>query len=475
MKKIYKFGLAIVAFLALASCNKENTLEINDSAVDKKITIKATTEQVGDPNTKLSIAESGSSFSLNWEGSETLGLASSSNKTYKTDWKVVSCDGKNANLEGSIFDVKEETKTNWILATNLFSSTETAVRADIPINQSFNDSKMGQNCLLVARADNASVDEIPAVSFKTMNAFLKFALIKGSAASGSTHTYDKMFVQSIEVEAINEEPIAGQFEIDKTATDWSDNYSGTVSGKTSSKVTLDCTINNSDGEELSSVAKNFYVAIAFGAYSSGLKVTVNVKNQGGEAGKFEKIFKSTGVTIARNTMRSLSATVNPEDTEAPATYTLIEDPTKVVAGTYYLAGKYGDKYYLWDGTLGGSGSNRDCVTKEYVYNTTTKKLTGSGAVEISLVATTGGFFVKIGDDYLSSKSASNRRLALGSTTDVWSFDVSKDEGDHARGGLKMTEATYSMTLVSANTNSNVLRTYSVATNGNFGVYLFKKN
>lgn len=474
MKKIYTFGLAIAAVAALAACNKEN---INDNpSTGRKLTIKANTEEVADLDTKFSIVENGTAFNLNWEGTETLGLANSDNTTYKNDWVVESSSGTSATLTGTGISVSDP--TNWILASNLFSSATGIIRADIPANQNYDGINLAHNSLLVARLDDADASALESdpIEFKTMNAFLKFSLVKGSAIEGSTTSYEKMYVQNITVEAISGEDIAGRFEISKTAADWADAYSGVVSGQTFSKVTLDCTAKNSEGEELTDEAKDFYVAIAFGEYASGLKVTINVLNEAGAAGTVEKTFGATsGVTIERNTMRALAElTVNPVDAEAPKTYTLIDNPSNVAAGTYYLAAKYGDKYYLWTGSL-TTASNKDAITAEYTYNTTTKVLTGDGAAEVSLVATTGGYYVKLGDNYLRVTANANRRLALDSTTDVWSFGISVDADDNARGGLKMTEANYNTTLLSGDTSTNVLRNYKIATNGNFGVYLFKEN
>ena len=473
MKKIYTFGLAIAAVAALAACNKEN---ISDNpTTGRKLTIKANTEKVADLNTKFTVVEkeATATFELTWEGTETLGLANSANTTYKKDWTVESCDGTSATLTGS--EITVAGTTNWILATNFFSSTSNVIRADISANQSYDGKNMANNSLLVARVDDAEIDALESepIEFKTMNAFLKFSLVKGSAVAGSTTSYEKMYVQNITVEAIGEENIAGRFEISKTAADWADAYSGVVSGQGASKITLDCTAKNSEGEELSNEAKDFYVAIAFGEYASGLKVTINVLNEAGAAGTVEKTFGAgSGVTIARNTMRALAElTVNPIDAAAPDTYTLIDDPDDVEEGTYYLAAKYGESYYLWTGTI----SSNDCNTAEYSYNTTKRTLTGENAAEVSLVATEGGYYVQVGDNYLRVTASGSRKLALDSTKDVWSFDVSLDADENPRGGLLMKENNFDNYLVSANTSTRVLRSYATATNGNFGVYLFKKD
>ncbi len=301
--------------------------------------------------------------------------------------------------------------------------------------------------------------------------------IKGSKAAGSFNDYTKMYVQNITVETLGTENVAGRFEISKTAADWMDAYSGTVDGSMSNKVILDCTTVNAKGEELSDVAKDFYVAVAFDTYAAGLKVTVNVQNQDGDAGTYERtIGTSGGITIARNALLAMpEVTVNPGDAVAPITYALIDDPADVEAGTYYLAAKYSGKYYLWTGAITTS-TNKDMITAEYTYNTTTHVLTGSGAAEVTLVATTGGYFVKYGDNYLRVTASTNRRVACDTTTDVWSFTASMTGGEvpQPRDGLKMTEANFSNTIVSANTSSNVLRSYVSGTSGNYGVFLFKQ-
>ena len=474
MKKLHKIGLVIIAVLTIASCNKENTVISPDSDaitnIDaQKVFVSASTEKVVPP-TKVTISEATSTFTLNWQGTETFGLANSTNNTTSKDWGVSDHSGSSATLSGSIIAVTGET-TNWLIATNLFSSTTEAIRADIPQNQSYDGNNVANNCLLVARADDASTSSIPSVSFKTMNSFMKFSLEKGSAAPGSSHTYDKMYVQSIEVETLGDEVLAGRFEISKTSGDWYSSYSGTVDGQTSKKVTLDCTVKNTKGEEISSV-KDFYVAIAFGTYASGLKVTINVKNEDGDAGKAVKTIASSK-TMARNKLYAFEKLiVNPEDAVAPDTYTLITDPASIISGEkYFLAGKNGDKYYLWNGSIATSSSNKDLSTTEYTYNTTTKILTGSSAAEVTLTSTgtVNQFYVKIGDNYLGTSAKTNRRMTLNSTEGSWTF------GTDSRGGMTMLYSGYEEYLVSATTTTNVLRNYGASTNGNFGVYLFHKD
>ena len=476
MKKIYTFGLAIVAIAALAACNKINVEKTPIDEVEKVqevITVNVSTEDVCDNSTKVTVSESGDKFYLNWQGTETFGVANSTTtNTSSSPWTITSYSGRNANITGTLPTASGST-TNYVVCNNLFSSASGVARVVVPANQSYNGANISQNCLLVARADDSTVGTLPDIEFKTMNAFMKLSLVKGSAAPGSTNDYTKMYVQNITVEAIGNEDIAGRFEISKTAIDWTDNYSGTVAGQMTSKVTLDCTVINVKGEELSALAKDFYLAIAFGTYASGLKITINVQNQDGDAGTVEKTFGTTsGISIDRNTMRALSSlTVNPVDAAAPDTYTLITDPGDIASGEkYLLAGYRNSKYHLWTGSI-TTTTNKDLITAEYSYNTTTGVLTGDGAIEVTLTTTgkSNQYYVKVGDNYLGTSAKTNRRMTLNDTSGYWTF------GSDDRGGMTMLYSNYAEYLQSSTGDSNVLRNYGSSTSGDYGVYLFHKD
>ena len=467
MKKLFLFSAAVVAAISFVSCNKENSV-----STPERVRVTVSTELPIDANTKVAIDESGSNFILNWQGTETFGLANSTNNTCKSDWVVDSYIGTSAVLTGSSITVTGET-TNWFISNNLFSATNTAFRVNLPAAQLYNGGDVAQNCLLAARADDASTTAIPSVTFKTMNAFLKLSLTKGEAELPSTNDYTKMYVQNIVVEAIGDEDIAGRFELSKTAADWMDAYSGTVAGQMSSKITLDCTAINAEGEELSAVAKDFYIAAAFGTYASGLKVTVNVLNQDGDAGTYERtIGTASGITLDRNTLLAMPAlTVNPTDAVAPDTYTLVTDPSDIVSGEKYLiAALRSGNYHIWTGSI-TTTSNKDMITASYSYNTTTGVLTGDGAVEVTLTSTgvKNQYYVMYDSKYLGSSAASNRRITLNTTVGSWTF------GTDTRGGMTMGYSGYDVWLLSSTADSNVLRTYTANTNGAYGVYLFHKD
>ena len=349
MKKIYILGLTVLFCLAIVACSKENKVQTSD-----KITVKAITEDVNTSGSKVSISESGTHFSLNWEGTETFGVANSTNNNEKKSgdsWTINSHSGTNASISGTLPSADGVT-ANYIFSNNYFSSAGGSggvVRVVVPSTQNYNGSVLANYCLLIARADGATVGTLPgSLSFKTMNGFLKFSLVKGSAAPGSSNDYTHMYVQSIVVEAIGHEDIAGRFEVSKTAADWatSGSYAGTVAGYMSDKITLNCTSVNSDGEELSAVAKDFYVAVAFGDYASGIKVTINVKNDLGKFGKLEKTFGTVaGVTIGRNKMKALSSlTVNPVDVKKSYSLTFPDDNS--------ASNKVGSYTATWTATKG---------------------------------------------------------------------------------------------------------------------------
>lgn len=237
-------------------------------------------------------------------------------------------------------------------------------------------------------------------------------------------------------------------------------------------MTLNCAPTSyPDGVELTEDAKDFYIAIAFGEYTQGLKVTFNVKNGEGKFGIVEKtISNGLSLKIKRNTIKSLTELVlNPTDNNIE-TYSLITDPASITPGTYYLAAKSGDTYHIWTGSM----SSKDLATVAYTYNSSTKVLTGTGAGDVVLTSTgtENQFYVIVGGKYLTSAKAENRNLRLDdpeTSNPYWTF------GTDSRGGMTMQSSANTVYLLSAKTSSAVLRSYTSSTQGNFGVYLFKKD
>ncbi|MBO4692746.1 MAG: hypothetical protein J5604_08275 [Bacteroidales bacterium] len=325
MKKLYMIGLAIVTVVALSACTKDNS---TTKQKDASVSIIASYEQptlVNSDGTKVSISESGSKFNLFWEGNETMSVANSSKTGIKDDFSTTDAGTTSATFVGATGLPAPDAeytgdKINYIGVVSSFASTATnTVRGAIRIEQIYdptNPASISKNAFLVARTDNCEIGSLSSLSFKTMNAFMKFSLTKGDPASGSSHTYPKMYVKNIVIESINEEYISGRFGISKTDPDWTSSYAEEIEANCSKTVTLDCTNGNTTkGVELGTTAKDFYIALASKTYAKGLKITINVQNEDGDLGKMDCYYKQNNpVDIGRNKLiRMAPLSVEPED------------------------------------------------------------------------------------------------------------------------------------------------------------------
>ena len=337
MKKFYTLGLVVAVVATIASCSKQNAdiAPVEASEVIEEsgvITVKANIESVSAPDTKLSIEEAGSKFNLNWQGDESFIVYNSTNNKGGASnvFSIDSYSGTNATFSGTPSDAGSGT-TNYIATFNYIASETGVVKASLPSTQTYSaGGAIAQNCLLIGRADDVTSSTLSTFDFKTMNAFMKFSLKKGSAATGSTNVYTNMYVQSITIETVaDDEVLAGRFGFNKTGT-WGSVYDQVVSGFESSSVTLDCVTSGfADGVEInSSTDTDFYVALAFGTFTKGLKVTVLVKNQDDEMGKYVRtISNGSSYVVSRNTLIAMpSLTVAPDD-YTPATILWSEDWT----------------------------------------------------------------------------------------------------------------------------------------------------
>ncbi len=471
MKKSVIIVATMLFVAAFVSCKKENSVDSLSA-----VTVNVFTETPVDSQTKVSLVESGSNFSLNWENSDSFVVCNSSNTNggkVNNTFTVTSKNGTSAVFTGSLPDV-EGTTTNYMAAFNFVSSTDAGYcRADLPSNQDYSpDGVLASNCLLVARNDDATVGTLGNLSFKTMNAFMKFSLKKGSAAEGSSNSYTKMYVQSIKVETVADgEAIAGRFGFLKSG-DWGSAYDETVAAQKKSSVILNCvTASFVDGVELDpSTATDFYVAIALGSYSKGLRVTVSVKNEAGKFGVYSRtISNNTNYNVARNTLVSMPAlVVNPDDDNVD-TYTLIDKIADLSAGDYIMcAVKSG--YQAFKGSI----SSNNLVTETVTYNTTTKVLTFTNATTVTLIAA-GENQYKISWPYNSStdylKTTSSQKLAYDTSVTnaaVWSVS-------NVSTGILFTEVegngTYMRTATTA--SSNYIRGYN--STGTVGLVFFSKD
>ena len=335
MNRFPIISVAIATLSLVVSCSKTNddkndvsdeTVIVEPIDVDM-ITIEAIYEEPeSDKETKLSISEGVSSFNLLWEGSEdnqeSMTLGTSTN-TATIIFKTKDSGSTTATFEGTkLPDAGKDGETpyentNYIGIVSSFGSTPAAgARGDIRRDQVYAGSSLRDNCFLVARADNQSVGSLSTLSFKTMNAFLRFSLKKGDSAG--VHEYTHMYLTSIRVDSVNEEQISGRFQVSKTEDNWEDAYttSGISSSDKYSYLTLDCTDGGAtDGVELTDEFQDFYIVLAFGTYAKGLKVTFNVENQSGELGEIiGYISKNASYTIDRNTLvRMPNLAISPSD------------------------------------------------------------------------------------------------------------------------------------------------------------------
>lgn len=426
MKKIFAFSLAIAALFAV-SCQKEKA----PVAQNKTVTVNATFEPVGAADTKLTIAESGSNFALNFEGTETMAVANAT-ESATSNFTITSYSGTTATFTGSL-PATTATTTDYFGVISTFASSTTSdpakVRAGIPDTQDYDGANIAKNCCLIGKAANCEVGTLTSLSFKTMNAFLKLSLIKGAAASGSSNDYTAgMNVQSIVVETVNGENISGRFGVLKS-DDFSDPvFSEEVSGNVFPKVTLNCaTSDKTNGVGLSSTATDFYIAIKPGTYAKGLKVTINVKNKDGKDGKFVRyISKNASFDVARNTMVDMpDLTVNPTDVAAATTkYTLVESTLTDWSGEYLLVAVNEGTYYAWKGIFGSWGS---CAAVAAAELSSDKKVITPGAsseiVPMTVAAVTGGYSLGRGSDYLNITAKK-----FNSTTTVVAYNFSLSDG-----------------------------------------------
>lgn len=468
MKKYYVFCIALLAAFSFTSCNKELTTEVSKTAK-----INVSTENPLDSRTKVTVVENTDDFSLNWEGTETFVVCNSTNTNGGagiSGFSIESSTGSTAVFTGTLPDVSGST-TNYMAATNWISSTATFCRAEIPSDQSYYPGgAIATNCLLVARTDDATVGTLNSLNFKTMNAFMKFSLKKGSAAAGSTNTYTKMYVQSVKVETIQSgEVLAGRFGFNKTGA-WGTAYDEIVTSNKKSIVSLNCvTASLTNGVELnSSTAEDFYVAIAFGSFTKGLRVTVTVKNDTGDYGVYTRtISNGSNYDVARNTLIAMpEVVVNPDDL-AVETYTLVDKIADLTAGDYIIcAVKDGYKAFT------GSFSSGNGVTEAVTYNTESHVLTYTNAKLCTLTSTGTANQYKISwkygsnTDYLTSSA--NNKLAY--TTDSAAAEL-WTASDATTGIMFAGSINSGYIRTAPSAGSNNVRSY--ATTGDTGLVLFK--
>ncbi len=479
MKKIV-FLMASLAMLI--ACEKE---EGGVQQPNTKVTIGVNQEQIVDAASRVAISENGNKFVLNWEGTEELSVTTSTATAIKS-FEQTSANGTSATFTGDLPNAGDVTVTNYYAGVSSFMSRSTSgrnhIRLAIATNQTMNGANVANSCMLVGEMKDCEVGTIADdFSLKTMNAFIKIPVKLGAPAAGATNTYaNGMKLQNVKIEAVGGEQLSGRFAIDLEADDWSAAYAtntGLGAEVKSSSVTLAC-----NDLVLSDEAVNLYVAVAFGTYAQGLKVTFNVIGDNDKVGVMEKVIKSSGLTLARNTMLSMPAIpVAPKDVVVEK-YVLVDNITELAAGTYYMAGKSSNLYYFATGSL-TTTSNKDMITTAgTAYATATGAIDVTDAAEVTIEtkdAAQNQYYVKIGDKYLTTTTTlASRRISLAeaATDNPPYWTVANDAN---RGGIILESSVVQVYLVTASsTTSNVLRTYTSNAGGTdkgvCGVYFFKK-
>ena len=203
-------------------------------------------------------------------------------------------------------------------AFNFYSVATGVIRARLPETQTYApDGVLANSALMVAKSDETNVGTLTSLTFTPMNAFLRFKLKKGTKAEGSSNVYnDHMYVQSIKVETIQDgETIAGLFGISRTSETWQNSYAEVR--ESYSAVTLNCVTGTyTNGIDLSSSTDtDFYLAVAFGTFTKGLRFTVTVKDDNGKYGTYVRtISNGSSYSIGRKQLVAFpSLNVNPAD------------------------------------------------------------------------------------------------------------------------------------------------------------------
>ena len=319
MKKICLFT-AFAAVLVLVSCNKDPKITPANDVVSITVGYE---EPIVEPSTKMSISETGDTFTLLFDGeSNSMRMGNTSNTTL-SDFSTTS-SGATATYTGTLPKITESATTNYVGIVSTFGSvTGTNIRGAVAAGQLYNGAAIGKSCFLAGRTDGCTVGTLTSMSLKTINAFLKLSLIKGTPVDGATHTYTNMYVKNIVIESVNGEQIAGKYAVSKSGDEWFASYVSDVgidAADKNNKITLDCTNGGETaGVLLSASAEDFYIALGFGTYAQGLKVTINVQNaKDGDAGKMEGYIQKSDVdksyTFYRNKLVEMpTLTVRPVD------------------------------------------------------------------------------------------------------------------------------------------------------------------
>jgi hypothetical protein len=298
MKKI---SYVLIAALAVAACQKS---DVTDNEVFVSIPVKV--ESPASP-TKASIVIDGNKFTPSLTDKDMFALMpnTSASQTYKFTYSKTD----NA-ISGSYPAASSTTGNVRYIVVNCGSgyagSAAKFARFEIEANQTNKGGEFGKNLMLVGVTDECALGDAPSlIEFKTMCSLLEFDVTNSMS--------DKAYLESIKLEAVGGEQIAGRFAISKTySADWMNSYSedsGIKAENKSASVTVDC-----GKAEITSTSTPFYAACAFGKLSQGLKVTFTLSFDDGSKSQMVKTYGESGLTLARNTLYQTPIAVSSKGT-----------------------------------------------------------------------------------------------------------------------------------------------------------------
>lgn len=304
--------------------------------------------------------------------------------------------------------------------------------------------------LMTGVVTNVAGDQKPVVTLAHRATLMKFTIVNKETEAITPAT--------IEFEAPAGTTIGGQFAIDFAT--------GALTASTKWNTTK-LTIKDAPAIEPNG-SYDVYMMMPPFTLASGDTFTIKVMTSDNTASTQERTMAAE-ISFAAGKMNS--ATINfTKDVVKPIEVTLIDKIANLTAGTYYMAGrKTATSYFLWTGAL---VSNKDCETVPYTYDPEKHTIESSDiAKEMELVATDSPntYYIKIGDQYLYSRSTKNRELGLTTTPTAWVFSDKANNNGLSASSNKV----YLMTATNA--SSALIRSYGNETQYTAGIYFFKKN
>lgn len=298
-----KFPFILTALFAVAACSKSNVVEHDDDF----ISIPVTVESIISP-TKASIVVDGDKFTPSITDGDIFAAMSGEAKT--SNAKKFTYSKADNRISGDLPTFETDAE-RYVFVSSAVSETGGTVgigsnasnwRVTIDKKQQNDEGEFGNDLLLVGITDEYASGVAPTtISFKTMCSLLEFDVKNG--------VEDKTYLDSIKIESLGGEQIAGKFAISKTYSEtWTESFiadSKIKDADKSSSVALDC-----GNTEITETATPFYVSCAFGTLSQGLKVSFFVNHGDGFQSTIEKTIGKSGLTLARNTLYQIPTTIS---------------------------------------------------------------------------------------------------------------------------------------------------------------------